>query len=111
MSRRVCAEPGCPTITDTTRCPTHTRERDRARGSRQARGYGAEHNRLRAQWQARLNRGEVVWCWRCRTRGVWTRIDPTRWHLGHDDFDRTRWLGPECVPCNTATAGRISPRA
>lgn len=42
---RVCAEPGCPEITSTTRCAAHTRETDRQRGSRQQRGYGAEHQR------------------------------------------------------------------
>lgn len=108
---KVCAEPGCPTLTTTTRCDQHRRERDRARGTRQERGYGAEHDRLRAEWQAELDTGRVVYCWRCLDRGKRTKIDPTRWHLGHDDFDRGKYRGPECVPCNLATAGRISPDA
>jgi hypothetical protein len=45
---RVCAQPGCPTLTDTSRCATHTREREQARGTRQQRGYGAEHEAIRA---------------------------------------------------------------
>ena len=101
MARRPCAEPGCPTITDATRCPTHTRARDRARGTRQERGYGAAHDRLRADYQRRMDRGETFECWRCGDD-----IDPERWHLGHDDYDRTVYRGPECVPCNTATRGR-----
>jgi len=46
-AKRVCNWPGCPTISDTPRCPTHTREADQARGSRQLRGYGADHDRER----------------------------------------------------------------
>jgi hypothetical protein len=112
MAKRVCLEPGCPTLTTTSRCERHTRERDRARGTRQQRGYDSAHDGLRAHWQRRLDMGEVVWCWRCLTQGQRTPIDPKAWHLGHDDGDRSRYRGPECVPCNTATAGRrISPSA
>jgi hypothetical protein len=106
MSKRVCAEPGCPELTTTTRCPTHTRERDRARGTRQQRGYDARHDQLRRWWQGRLDAGQAIYCWRCLTQGRRTLIDPKAWHLGHDDEDRSRHRGPECVPCNTATAGR-----
>lgn len=98
---RVCAEMDCPTLTDTTRCSTHTRAKERARGTRQARGYGPAHDALRADYQARMNRGEAFDCWRCGDE-----IDPEHWHLGHDDEDRSVYRGPECVPCNTATAGR-----
>lgn len=45
MAKKVCAEPGCPVLTDTTRCPDHTRARDKARGTRQARGYDAEYDK------------------------------------------------------------------
>lgn len=106
---KVCATPGCPVLTNQTRCPAHTRQRDRARGTRQQRGYDAAHDRLRASWQARLDAGETVHCWRCLTRGVHTRIDPTNWHLGHDDHDRNVYAGPECPPCNLATASRRTP--
>ena len=102
VARRPCAEPGCPTITDATRCPTHARERDKARGTRQERGYDSAHDRRRAAYQALMNRGETFHCWRCGDL-----IDPHVWHLGHDDDDRSRYRGPECVPCNTATKGRI----
>jgi hypothetical protein len=63
------------------------------RGSRTQRGYGKAHQQLRNAWQKRLDRGEVVPCWRCGKR-----INPQSWHLGHDDQRVTR--GPECVPCN-----------
>lgn len=109
---KVCAESGCPALTDSTRCTDHTRQRDRARGTRQQRGYDAAHDRLRATWQHKLDTGATVWCWRCLTHGTRTPIDPSNWHLGHDDEDRSKYRGPECVPCNTATSGRrISPRA
>jgi hypothetical protein len=43
MAKRVCLTDGCPTLTDTTRCADHTRERDRARGSASARGYDGQY--------------------------------------------------------------------
>ena len=108
MAKRVCAEPGCPTLTHTTRCPTHTRAKDQARGTRQARGYDAEHQRIRATWQARIDAGEHITCWRPDCNTVLTG---RAWHLGHHD-NRTH-AGPECVACNLSHAGRashISPR-
>ena len=102
MTKRVCSEPGCPVLIDQgTRCPTHTRQRDQARGTRQARGYDAAHDRLRASYQRRMDAGEPFVCWRCSRL-----IDPDDWHLGHDDHDRTRYRGPECPPCNLSTASR-----
>ena len=99
---RVCSEPGCPTlIPDAGRCPTHARAIDRARGTRQARGYGPEHDRLRAQWKPKVETGNVR-CARCRRF-----INPgDAWDLGHDDEDRSKYTGPEHQACNRATAGR-----
>lgn len=98
---RVCLEPGCPELTKSARCVAHTRAKDRARGTRQERGYGADHDHLRADYQRRMNRGERFACWRCGED-----IDPEHWHLGHDDHDRSIYRGPECPPCNLATSGR-----
>lgn len=101
MSLRVCAESGCPQLTEVTRCPEHTRAKDLARGSRQARGYGAAHTRTRRQWTRLVAAGRVI-CWRCGRR-----ISPLEaWDMGHDDHDRTQYRGPEHVKCNRATAGR-----
>ncbi|WP_374107425.1 endonuclease domain-containing protein [Nocardioides sp. cx-169] len=101
MTVRVCLEPGCPTLTRRTRCADHERAKDKARGTRQERGYGADHEARRAEWAPIVAQGGVQ-CWRCREV-----LDPALpWHLGHDDHDRTKYRGPECVPCNTATAGR-----
>lgn len=105
---KVCAEAGCPELTTTTRCTTHTRTRDRARGTATERGYDAAHRRLRARWARKVATGTVA-CWRCGER-----LNPLEpWDLGHDDNDRSITRGPECLPCNrgTATRWRISPDA
>ena len=98
---RVCAEPLCPTLTEGTRCPTHTREKDRARGTRQERGYDAAHDRLRAEWAPLVATGHVK-CARCRE----AIAAHAAWDLGHDDHDRNRYAGPEHASCNRATSGR-----
>jgi hypothetical protein len=104
---KVCLEPGCPSLTNTSRCERHTRERDKARGTRRQRGYDAAHDKLRAEYQRRMDEGLEFTCWRCGRL-----IDIADWHLGHSDTDRNVYRGPECVPCNTATASRrISPHA
>lgn len=100
MTLRVCID--CPALIPVgSRCTACSRKRDRARGTRQERGYDAAHDALRARYQRRMDAGERFTCWRCGKQ-----IDPTRWHLGHNDHDRSRYRGPECVGCNTATAGR-----
>lgn len=50
-----------------------------------------------------MDAGHVVHCWRCLTP-----IDPTNWHLGHDDDDRRITRGPEHPACNLSAAGRAS---
>lgn len=101
MSVRVCLEPGCPTLTRKSRCTEHERAREKARGTRQERGYDAAHYRLRAEYQRRMDAGERFVCWRCAEP-----INPNAWTLGHCDDDRTKHHGPECPPCDYATAGR-----
>ena len=106
MSMRLCVVAGCPTLFkgSDTRCPEHRQQRERARGTRQERGYDAGHDRLRAEWEPRVATGTVV-CWRCGRL-----IKPgTPWDLGHDDVDRTRYRGPEHAhECNRAAAGRAA---
>lgn len=98
---KVCSIPGCPKLQSESKCPTHRREHERARGTRQQRGYDANHDALRKQWAPLVATGNVK-CWRCKT------YIPTEaaWDLGHVDEDRSRYRGPECVPCSRATAGR-----
>lgn len=119
MSKRVCSRPGCPTLVDAGarggRCPRCEREHDRARGTRQQRGYDTAYDRALRDWERRLAEGERVLCWRCLEDGVTTVIDGSNrdsWDLGHDDQDRSVIRGPECRGPNRATsARRISPDA
>lgn len=65
------------------------------------RGYGAAHKKLRKAWAPRVAAG-VIACARCGKL-----IAPgAEWDLGHDDCDRSRYVGPEHARCNRATAGR-----
>ena len=104
-SKRVCRTSGCPNLIPAGRsyCTPCARARDAARGTREQRGYGKQHQATRRYWQARMDSGAVVRCWRCNRP-----LDPTAWHLGHDDHDRTVTRGPECVDCNLRAAGRAS---
>lgn len=102
MSLRVCPVPGCGTLTPGGRCPTHAAEYEQKRGTRQQRGYTAEHDRLRAQLAPLVAQGRAI-CHRCRKP-----IDPAEpWDLGHND-DRTAWTGPEHAACNRSAGGRAA---
>jgi hypothetical protein len=99
---KVCAEPGCPELTDQRRCSTHAGAYEQRRGTRQQRGYGAEHDRLRAKWKPKVERCEVK-CARC-TQLI---LPGQTWDLGHTD-DRTAWTGPEHATCNRSAGGKAS---
>ena len=45
MAKRVCLTPGCPTLVTAGRCPTCSSKHEKARGTRQERGYDAEYER------------------------------------------------------------------
>ena len=112
MTLRVCLDCMATIPAGRSRCTTCERVRDRARGTRQERGYDAAHDRLRADYQARMDQGEAFECWRCAELGRPHRVDPGDWHLGHDNDDRNVYRGPQCPPSNLATAGPpISPDA
>ena len=65
--------------------------------SRELRGYGRRHKALRKRWEPKVAAG-VVNCARCGKP-----IAPgSLWDLGHDDYDRTRYNGPEHRRCNRA---------
>lgn len=99
---RVCPRPGCPAIIPAGQryCPTHAREYEARRGTRQARGYGADHDRRRRALVARINAGETIRCIDC---GV--RLTPATLDLGHTE-DRSGYRGPQCAPCNRSDGGR-----
>lgn len=91
----VCSTPGCPELTLAAHCAEHTTER----GSTTERGLGHAHQQLRARWTP-LVEGGLVGCARCE------RLIETgeAWDLGHDDFDRSVYTGPEHRSCNRRTA-------
>lgn len=110
MVRKVCAHPGCPVLTTGTRCPTHQREQEQRRGSRQRRGYDAEHDRLRAHWAPRVATGRI----RCHNPNCHRPDDPLihpgePWDLGHTP-DRRGYRGPEHAACNRSEGGRAAHR-
>lgn len=70
----------------------------RRRGTTSERGYDRDHQRRREEWRAYVEAGMVA-CWRCGKP-----IHPREpWDLGHDDFDRSKYKGPEHRACNRAT--------
>lgn len=71
--------------------------------SRQERGYDARHDRIRASYQRRMDRGRTYHCPRCGGA-----VDPTDWHLDHTD-DRKSWLGPSHPKCNSKAGAANRP--
>jgi hypothetical protein len=98
MVLRPCLELGCGTPSPRTRCPAHTRQRqqrrDQQRGTTAQRGYGAEHDRIRAEAVATYQPSDP--CWRC---GLPLGPDPSLLDLGHTD-DRQGWMGLEHQACS-----------
>jgi hypothetical protein len=73
-----------------------------SRGTTTQRGYGVEHQKLRARVKAELVDAGLAVCWRCGCR-----IHPDEpFDLGHRDGSRTEYAGPEHRKCNRATSGR-----
>jgi hypothetical protein len=106
---RVCSEPGCPALVARgARCTQHARTREHARGTRAERGYGREHEQLRARWAPLVASGLVI-CHRPGCPYLIPAGDP--WDLGHDDVDRTRYHGPEHRSCNRAGRPAYRPTA
>ena len=71
-------------------------------------GYGAAHQRLRRRLQAIVDSGAAV-CWRCR-RPV---LPGSRWHVGHDDVDRSQYASDEPIEhaaCNIGARKRLHAR-
>jgi 5-methylcytosine-specific restriction enzyme A len=107
QSLRPCSEPGCPELTRTTRCTTHTRERqrtvDRARGTAAERGYGWAWQRLRAQ----ALRAQP-WCSYCFDQGSPSNpltIDH-RWPKARGGTDELDNLQVLCHRCNSGKKDR-----
>lgn len=115
-AKRVCRD--CPAIIPASaykgRCPNCSRRADRARGTKTERGYGSTildtplgrmtYDQCRADYARRMADGERYPC--ADQCGAW--VDPHDWHLGHDDLDRGRIVGPLTSDCNLSAAGRSS---
>lgn len=75
-------------------------------GSTSDRGYGWQHQQLRAWWKPKVNAGHVR-CARCKRL---IKPDPSQfgdgWQLDHDPTDQTRrkYLGPSHTRCNQGGA-------
>ena len=110
MAARVCATPGCPTIVEAGarngRCIACQRRNEHDRGTAAARGYDSRHRRQRADYQRRMNAGEVFICWRCAELGRPHPVDPDpdAWHLGHQPGDPSIVRGPQCTASNLDTS-------
>lgn len=75
------------------------------RAQNQGPKYDSAHRRLRAREAPRVAAGGVA-CARCGKP-----IEPdARWDLGHDDRDKTKYVGPEHERCNRATRAHQPPR-
>lgn len=75
-------------------------------GNTTERGYGNEHQALRARVRDKIAEQGGAQCWRCRQ--VITPWEP--WDLGHDDHDRGVYRGPEHRACNRSAGARKTNR-
>jgi hypothetical protein len=99
---RVCPTAGCPELVSSGYCDTCQPARERARGTRQQRGYDARHDRLRRQWAPKVEAG-LTRCSRCAL----PILPGAEWALDHTD-DRAGYLGPSHRRCNDSAGGRAA---
>lgn len=89
-----CSVPGCPALTDQPRCPVHTKQADRQRGTPTERGYNAAWRDFRRRFKntlimhgiapvcgAALPGGPLMAASRCRAEG---RLNDVALELHHD---------------------------
>jgi len=105
MAKRRCAR--CPVLVDVGAyrglCDDCRRTWDAARGTREQRGYGAQHQAERQRIQDQMDQGDTFTCARCHQP-----ITPGQaWHLDHNR-NRTGYLGPSHEHCNNSAAGHAS---
>lgn len=103
-----CLEAGCGRpARKGPRCPEHSRERDRARGTSKERGYGFKHKILSVQERANAVGKPCCLCGQEMAAGEPLALDHTE--------DRTGYRGVAHLSCNAAEgaarAGRSAPPA
>ena len=82
--KRPCSHPGCPALVDSGKCPEHSRQYERDRGTSTARGYGRLHRKIRE-----IVMREEPLCRECLKIG---RVTPSYEmdHIDGDAFNRAR---------------------
>lgn len=100
MILHVCVEAGCPTLTTKRRCPVHAKASDKARGRRQQRGYGRDHDALRAALEPNAYGKACPSCGHPMLPGQLL-------HLMHN-VDRSGYLGMGHAWCNLSDAGKAA---
>ncbi len=96
----------CGKHTSGSRCPAHQR------ATTAARGYGASHQRERADWDLVVRAGGVI----CRRASFGLCVAPVPeiaadedWQLGHPDAQCSAPKAPEHVVCNSGAPHRSDP--
>lgn len=100
---RVCNTPGCGTLVEAGACSTHAKAADKSRGTRQERGYGRDHERLRAQL---LPQAYGQPCTHCQAR-MWPHEALA---LDHTE-DRQGYRGIVHASCNASEGASRGNRA
>lgn len=78
----------------------HRKKHDAAAVARVAEYRSPRYQAARRAVKTQVDAG-IAHCWRCNKLLI-----PGRWHLGHDDHDRTIIRGGECATCNLKAAAR-----
>lgn len=100
-AKKPCNVPGCPIlVTGKPRCPTHQREWEKRRGTKQERGYDAHHEQLKVQLTPGAY-GQL--CPSCGLR----MLPGQRLNLMHN-ATRTAYLGMGHARCNESDAGKAA---
>lgn len=100
-AKKPCSVPGCPIlVSGRPRCTEHQRAWEKARGTKQQRGYDRDHDRLRVQL-APLAYGQL--CPSCGQR----MLPGQPLDLMHN-ADRTGYLGMGHALCNQSDAGKAA---
>jgi hypothetical protein len=102
----VCLVPGCPTVAHSRgRCAEHEAAREQQRGTRQQRGYDAQHERTRRRLMATAVGTACPLCGEMMTEHDRLELDHTT-PLKHDRRSR----GDRIVhgTCNAREGGRLN---